>query len=260
MPELPYAGTELEVFSNATNWKSYVRERIRRYLVGKVLEVGAGIGAATQLLYDGTQQRWLCLEPDPALARRIPLASLKKPEFCEVRVGTLADLDPSELFSCIVYMDVLEHIQDDAGELLCACRHLSSGGHLVILSPALQILFTEFDKAIGHFRRYTKASLRAIAPPGLQEETCVYLDGAGALASFGNRLVLHSAVPSKSQILFWDRVLVPISRRMDGIIGHSVGRSILTVWRKSSDSAEVCARDRFRTPTNDRPSGSATGR
>jgi SAM-dependent methyltransferase len=238
MPELPYPGRELEVFAIATNWKSYVRERIRGYLVGKVLEVGAGIGAATQLLYDGTQLRWVCLEPDGTLAQRIPLASLRNSERCEVRVGTLADLAAGELFSCIVYMDVLEHIQDDAGELERACRHLERGGHLIVLSPALGALYTEFDVAIGHYRRYTKASLRAIAPRELQEEICVYLDCIGALLSLANRLVLHSATPNKKQILFWDRFLVPISCFTDGLAGNSIGRSILAVWKKPANSTE----------------------
>jgi Methyltransferase domain len=234
MSEFAYVGTELEIFSHATNWKSYVRRNIRAYLTGTVLEVGAGIGAATQLLYDGTQRRWICLEPDRALAQQIPISSMINPDRCETRLGTLADMERTELFNCIVYMDVLEHIKDDGGELVRAAKHLETGGYLVVLSPALPTLYTEFDAAIGHYRRYTKESLRAIAPEGLQEETCVYLDAVGALASLGNRLMLHSASPKLSQILFWDRFLVPISRFADSIVGHSVGRSILAVWKRMS--------------------------
>ena len=232
MTEFSYVGTELDVFCYATNWKAYVRDRIRKYLMGQVLEPGAGIGAATQLLYDGTQERWVCLEPDLELARRIPVGSLRNPERCEVRIGTVADLEESERFHCVVYMDVLEHIEDDTGELARAAQHLKTGGHLVVLSPALPSLYTEFYKAIGHHRRYTKASLRAVAPAGLKEETCVYLDGLGALVSLGNRLLLHSATPNKKQILFWDRMVVPVSRLTDRIIGYSTGRSILVVWKK----------------------------
>jgi len=232
MTEFSYAGTELDVFCYATNWKAYVRDKIRKYLVGRVLEPGAGIGAATQLLYDGTQERWVCLEPDQELARRIPVGSLSKPERCEVRTGTLADLEERERFHCIVYMDVLEHIEDDAGELARAAQHLETGGHLVVLSPALPSLYTEFDKAIGHYRRYTKASLRGVAPRGMKEEVCVYMDTLGALLSLGNRLVLHSATPTKNQIVFWDRTIVPVSRRLDRMVGFPIGRSILAVWKE----------------------------
>ena len=234
--ESKYVGSELEIFAHAVNWKSYVRTKIQRFLRGEVLEVGAGIGAATQEFYDGTQQRWICLEPDPSLARQIPLKLLQNQDRCEVRVGTLADLGKDEFFDCIVYMDVLEHIKDDREEVRRAAQHLREGGYLVILSPALPFLYTPFDKAIGHYRRYMKSSLRAIAPPEVEEAVCVYLDCFGALTSLGNRLLLRSASPGKYQILLWDRVFVPISRVMDLAIGHSVGRSILIVWKKSADS------------------------
>lgn len=232
MSEFRYQGSELDVFSYATNWKSYVRSKIRGYLVGRVLEVGAGLGTVTQCLCDDTQEGWVCLEPDRTLAQKIPLGSLINSEKCETRVGTLADLPETELFDCILYFDVLEHIEKDANELIQASRHLKPHGRLVVLSPALPVLYAEFDAAIGHYRRYTRESIRAIAPSGLEEEVCVYLDWAGALASLANRLFLHSAAPKKSQILFWDRFLVPISQRTDAIIGHFVGRSLLAVWRK----------------------------
>lgn len=229
-----YVGSELEIFANAINWKSYVRSKIRPFLRGHVLEVGAGIGAATQEFYDGTQQRWVCLEPDPNLARQIPVELLPNRERCEIRVGTLANLGEEESFDCVIYMDVLEHIKDDQGEARRAAQRLRQGGHLVILSPAFPFLYTPFDQAIGHCRRYTKNSLRAIAPQNMQEEICVYLDCVGALASLGNRIFLHSASPGKRQILLWDRVLVPLSRVADWVVGHSVGRSILLIWKKSS--------------------------
>ena len=82
-----------------------------------------------------------------------------------------------------------------------------------MLSPAHPFLFTPFDAAIGHFRRYTRASLHRAAPATLSLEKLVYLDAAGMLASAGNRLLLRSAMPTERQILTWDRLLVPVSRR-----------------------------------------------
>ncbi len=55
---------------------------------------------------------------------------------------------------------------------------------------------------------------------------------AGIVApALANRLLLNSASPQKYQILLWDRVFVPLSRAVDIVIGHAVGRSILVVWR-----------------------------
>jgi hypothetical protein len=130
-------------------------------------------------------------------------------------------------------MDVLEHIEADAAELARAASHLKPNGTLAILSPALPWLFTPFDKAIGHYRRYTKTSLRSIAPQGLREIKCIYLDSAGLLASLGNKLFLRSPIPSKSQIQFWDRAMVPLSRYADRALNHAIGKSILGVWQKA---------------------------
>ena len=233
MADFHYIGSELDTFAHATNWKSYVRAKVRPYLAGDVLEVGAGIGAVTRLLCDGTQKRWVCLEPDRALAERIKADAPPKLEACEVIVGALSDLDTREMFDAILYMDVLEHIEDDRTELARAAQHLKPGGTLLILAPALPWLFTPFDSAIGHYRRYTKDSLHAIAPQSVREEEIVYLDAVGMMASAGNRLFLHSATPTVRQILFWDRFLVPASRFVDKVLAYSLGRSVLAIWHNT---------------------------
>jgi len=99
-----------------------------------------------------------------------------------------------------------------------------------VLAPAHAFLYTPFDCAIGHFRRYTTGTLRAIAPAGLRERKLVYLDSFGALALLGNRLLLRSALPTERQILTWDRFLVPGSRWLDPLLRHKAGKSVLGVW------------------------------
>jgi SAM-dependent methyltransferase len=235
MTDFAYVGNELDLFAGATTWKSYVRFHLMPYLSGDILEVGAGIGAVTAAFSDGTQRRWVCLEPDRAQADRIK--SSLSPDFenaaIEVIVGTLSALPPGEQFDCILYMDVLEHIEADAAELARAASCLKPNGTLAILAPALPWLFTPFDAAIGHYRRYTKNSLRAIAPAGLREEKCIYLDSVGLLASMANKLFLRSPTPSKAQIQFWDRAMVPVSRFTDRVLSYAVGRSILLILRKA---------------------------
>lgn len=233
MTDFAYVGNELDLFADATTWKSYVHSHLRSYLSGDILEVGAGIGAATASFNDSTPRRWVCLEPDRALADRIKSSLPQGLTNCEVIVGTLSDLGPKEQFDSILYMDVLEHIEADAAELARAASHLKPNGTLSILSPALPWLFTPFDAAIGHYRRYTKNSLRSIAPQGLREKKCIYLDSVGLLASLGNKLFLRSPIPSKAQIQFWDRAMVPISKLTDRALNYAIGRSILAIWQKT---------------------------
>lgn len=91
------------------------------------------------------------------------------------------------MFVTILYIDVLEHIEDDKEELKKASCHLKPGGYLIILSPSLQILYSTFDAGIGHFRRYTKKSLKSILPSSLKIERLLHLDTIGLLVSMGNR-------------------------------------------------------------------------
>jgi SAM-dependent methyltransferase len=230
MSDFQYMGTELEIFAHAKHWKSYMQSKLRPYLVGDVLEVGAGIGGTTRALNDGRQRRWVCLEPDAEFAKKI--GALPHLENCEVVLGMLPDMNPEEKFDTILYIDVLEHIQEDKNELALAARHLNPNGVIVVLAPAFPWLYTPFDKAIGHFRRYTRKSLRGIAPQGLREEKCIYLDSFGLLASAGNLLFLQASNASAAQMRFWDNYLVPISRFMDPVLGYSAGRSLLAIWRK----------------------------
>jgi hypothetical protein len=113
-----------------------------------------------------------------------------------------------------------------------AASHLKPGGRLIVLSPAHAWLYTPFDKAIGHYRRYTKASLLAVAPAELATEKLIYLDSVGLLASLGNRLLLKSRMPTEAQIKTWDSWLIPCSRRLDPLFRYSIGKTIVGVWRR----------------------------
>jgi SAM-dependent methyltransferase len=221
-----YAGSELALFEKAVHWKGYWRARIAPLVQGDVLEAGAGIGANTRLLADLPYRSWTCLEPDAALAAQIELPSGLHRKI----TGTIADLADS--FDTILYIDVLEHIEDDAAEMARAAARLNRGGHVIVLAPAHAFLYTPFDAAIGHFRRYSRASLRSAAPAGLRESKIIYLDAAGLLASAANRLLLRQAMPTERQILAWDRLMIPISRAIDPLFGHRLGKSVLGVWQR----------------------------
>ena len=95
-------------------------------------------------------------------------------------------------------------------------------------------LFSPFDTAVGHFRRYDKRWLAALAPPQLQQESSRYLDACGSLLSIGNRLLPHRGMPTRSQILTWDRYPVPLSRVPDSLCRYWLGKSILAIWRRKA--------------------------
>ena len=233
--EHSYIGGELDLFALATNWKGYIKKEVSGYTTGDVLEVGAGIGATTAALHDGTARRWVCLEPDQVLALRLKagLVSLMGGSTTHVVVGSLRAFSDNPSFDCILYIDVLEHIEDDRSQVEDAAQLVRRRGHLVILAPAHNWLFSEFDKSIGHLRRYNKGLLRSMMPAGWVEEKLVYMDSVGVLLSLGNVLGLRQSMPTRAQIILWDKVCVPASRLVDRLFCGTVGKSVLAVWRKA---------------------------
>jgi SAM-dependent methyltransferase len=231
-----YPGGELELFAEATNWKTYCAGILRPFIAGRVLDVGAGIGANIRFMHNPGVVCWTSIEPDPALAGRIEagMAAGALPPNCRVIGGTIADLDPRERFDTILYLDVLEHIAEDRAELARAARCLAPGGRLIVLAPAHRFLFSPFDAAIGHHRRYSASELVGLGPSGCSLIACRMLDSAGFFASLGNRLLLSRSMPSRGQIMFWDKFLVPLSRRLDAALAYRFGKTVVAVWQSPS--------------------------
>ena len=230
-----YSESELPVFAEARNWKRYLADRLRQYIGGDVLEVGAGIGTTTAVLCSGGEETWLCLEPEPRRCAEIEgkIDSGLLPSICRAQTGTARDLPSEPRYNTILYIDVLEHIEDDGGELAAAARLLAPGGRLVVLAPAWQWLFSPFDAAIGHFRRYDRSGLCGLTPPGLSVASAFYLDSAGMLASLANRFWLRSSMPTARQIRVWDRLLVPVSRVFDPLVASIFGKTVVVTWYKA---------------------------
>ena len=106
---MKYIGNELELFKNAHNWKSYFSGKLRDDIYGDVLEVGSGICANTKYLNNSNVTSWTCLEPDENL-----INSIEENNTNNIFVnGTIDSIKDDKKFDTIVYIDVLEHIEED---------------------------------------------------------------------------------------------------------------------------------------------------
>ena len=142
----------------------------------------------------------------------------------------------STAFDSILYIDVLEHIENDAGEIAEAARRLSLGGYLVVLSPAHNSLFSPFDQAVGHYRRYSRRSLEVLGTRPLSLVKSGYLDSVGILLSFVNRWVLRRSIPTRRNVMAWDRRVIPVSRTLDRYFRFAVGKTVVCVWRRATNA------------------------
>lgn len=128
-----------------------------------VLDVGGGVGVARAQL-------------ETVTAWRVDLAELDTGALTRSRAGRgrtlhydILEQSPSLQghYDVVVLFDVLEHIHDTEPFLRALAGHLKPGGHLLINVPALPRGHSRYDDAVGHIRRYSKASLCAELPPGM---------------------------------------------------------------------------------------------
>ena len=232
-----YTGDELQVFKLAQNWKKYYKNLIaKKILSGRILEVGAGIGEMTRVLRDVSPNfDWICIEPDLSNAQTIRkiVSNGELDGYVSVFQGNVeAYKDAPSSFSSILFIDSLEHIEKDQDILKYATGLVKTGGTIIIVVPAHNFLFNEFDKKIGHYRRYNKKMLREILPNNLSEISCKYIDSAGFFLSLANKLILKSSDPTMQQILFWDKFIVPISMKLDRLINFNFGKNLVFIAEK----------------------------
>lgn len=132
----------------------------------RVLDVGCGWGVTLEALEGrGFQAAGMDVS-------RRTLEQLDRPGRRLIEADLTRPLPPrASGYDAVLALDVIEHLDDDAG----AVRRLASltrpGGHVVVSVPALPEMFGEFDEIQGHRRRYLPSDLEAaFAGSGLEVE------------------------------------------------------------------------------------------
>ena len=228
-----YPGKELEAMSIAVNYHRWILDEFAPYLGENVAEVGAGNGSVSKLILERPVKRLTAFEPSQNM---FPL--LREALAGEGRAAVVNDFfGPRHAqagFDSIAYINVLEHIEDDRGELAGALKALKPGGHLLVFVPALSWLYSDFDRQIGHFRRYRKKGLAALAgDAGFTIVSARYFDLAGVIPWYVNFVLLRNSIGSGSVSLY-DRLVVPVMRNVERMVTPPIGKNVLLVARKNA--------------------------
>jgi len=151
MKKIHYNGFELEHFDSASNFRKYQVSLISNYIKGNFVEVGAGKGGLVPY-YKKIPKKITLLEPEKKLfkilKKRFPSKKIK------IKNYTIDKLKSN--YDTIIYYDVLEHIKKDLSEVSMASKKLKKNGYLIISVPAYQSFYSDFDKSVGHYKRYNK--------------------------------------------------------------------------------------------------------
>jgi SAM-dependent methyltransferase len=217
----------LDNLDGAHNYADWIVALMAPYLGGRILEVGAGHGTYTGLLAE--------FGPVTAteLSERAVSRLAERYAGCDrITVCPAASLGDAT-FDTAVVVNVLEHIEDDVGALHGLGASLSQDGHIVVFSPAFNALYSAFDAEIGHYRRYTRSSLRrVIRDADLELLDVRYVNAPGALAWYVVATCLGQRPTEGRLTRLYDRAAVPVVRRIEGRVPPPFGQSLLAVARR----------------------------
>jgi 2-polyprenyl-3-methyl-5-hydroxy-6-metoxy-1,4-benzoquinol methylase len=176
---------------------SVLRGRLPENGTGRILDVGCGSGLLFERLESFGE---VCgVETDVSLRTGIGAVDDR------IHWGPLEELAAPARFTCILMLDVLEHMTDPIAALRQAHARLEARGILLATVPAFQMLWTKHDDMNQHVRRYSKRTFRPLlARAGFRAEQLRYFFHwtfaakllVRATESVGRGSSLDSVIPS----------------------------------------------------------------
>jgi 2-polyprenyl-3-methyl-5-hydroxy-6-metoxy-1,4-benzoquinol methylase len=229
-----YAADDLETMSEAVRYQAHIFNLLRPYVGKRVLEVGCGIGTTTRRLLE-VADNVVCIEPNLNCATRAR-AELGDHPRVAFRICLLEECSREELtnkFDTVLCVNVLEHIEDDVNALsMFRDVVATTGGQVLIWVPAVQAIYGPHDAALGHHRRYSKASLtKAFDAAGLDIVSIRYSNPIGLLGWMYNLYISGNTEHTAGQVRAFDRFVAPWALPLERLVAPPIGLSLVAVGR-----------------------------
>jgi 2-polyprenyl-3-methyl-5-hydroxy-6-metoxy-1,4-benzoquinol methylase len=223
----------LSILEEASAYNRWIFDKVKPWLGKGILEVGCGIGNLTGLL----------LQAGKVVASDMNLQYLQK---IDEKFGDLPNLSGVLLWDIqqdlssdlplsidtILCSNVLEHVEDDKAVLARFYRLLPQGGRVVLLVPALRILYNTFDRGLGHFRRYTKRELiQKLQRNHFHICSLNYFNFFGIFGWFFNGTLLRRSLLPARQVRKFNQ-FVPLMIRIERWVPTLIGQSLIAVGQK----------------------------
>ena len=219
----------LDSLDGADNYAGWIFELIEPYLGNEVLEVGGGHGTFTEMLA-GQAKRVVASDISERCVSRLR-ERFSAEESVEILHGSVGSAAAHGPFDSVILINVLEHIEDDDGALReIGGRLLRPGGRVVLWVPAFSLLYSDFDRRIGHYRRYRRPGLRAqLSEAGYQVLDIRYVNAVGAVAWLVLARILRRTPTNGTAVKVFDRYFVPVLNRLERRWRPPFGQSVLAV-------------------------------
>tara|TARA_B100000287_G_scaffold425703_1_gene472433 strand:- start:2154 stop:2864 length:711 start_codon:yes stop_codon:yes gene_type:complete len=228
-----YSGKD-ELLNSGNNLKNYYSKIVKiilkdfKFKGKEILDFGAGIGTLSVLYENFSGIKPFCVELDNNNFKFLRSNGFK----------VFKSLSNSKKkFDAVFSSNVLEHIEDDQKTIHEIYNKLNKNGLLFLFLPAFQILYSDMDKKVGHFRRYKMSEIKEkVEKANFKVSYCYYVDSLGFFASLLMKLLGYShrkGIGSPGSLKFYDKYIVPLSFFLDGIgLKKVFGKNLILLAKK----------------------------
>ena len=222
--------------ASAANYYAWIASQFQPVLGRRILDIGGGHGAhLDHIVSHGRKVVSVDLSPECVREMREKFAGRPFEALCgDITQPAFLERLTAEAFDTIVCVNVLEHIENDAAALEAMVQILRpTQGRLFLLVPAHPFLYGTPDVLAGHFRRYRRRDLRElVSRAGFRAVQARYFNGFGAVPYLLNSRILRPKTlsgPVDTQIVLFDRYLVPVLRRIESFVRVPFGQSLIAI-------------------------------
>lgn len=221
--------------ARARNYFAWQARLVGPELGQRVLEVGCGTGNFTGRLLD--RKLVVAVDIEEACVRRLlerfPGRSNLRTLVSSPGAAEFGELARFRLDSCVC-LNVLEHIEGDAEALRRMGEILVPGGKVVLMLPAFPALFGPIDRNLGHYRRYTRRSVRELAArAGMNVSSMRFMNAVGFFGWWANARLLRRKEQSAGQIEVFDKWMVPALSKIEARVPPPFGQSLIVVLSRA---------------------------
>lgn len=231
--EFIYQGKDLEAMSFAKNYHNLIFTLIKDYLGKDIIEIGSGTGNFTEIINKNLKDSNIyCFEPSKDMIKVARNKFINKSNIFLFN-DFFENGKNLKLVDSICYINVLEHIENDRATILKSYEQLKVGGYLIIFVPALELLYSNFDKLIGHYRRYNKKTLRKLfINLNIDIIYFNYFDLFGVFAWYINCKLLKRSL-SNYNVSIFDNIIVPIIKFFPKNMKIPFGKNLILIAKKN---------------------------
>jgi len=237
--EIDYEGhLTLDVIAEADNFNRWIYDTIKPYCKGNILEIGSGLGNISRFFVDDNLNIFLsdvrssyCDMLRKRFSNKANVLGVENIDLVNKNFDTLYANQLGK-FDTLFALNVIEHIEDDNLAIVNCKKFLTKSGRLIILVPAYQCLYNQFDRELYHYSRYIKKQMCDLFQINdLTIKSSFYFNALGIGGWFvSGKLTKNKYIP-KSQMIFYNRI-IPLAKLLDDLVFSKIGLSVIVIGEK----------------------------